>query len=94
MSHAGFGGPGGVGAQLRSDEAPKVSLYRPQAIPAALRSYAAFKDRLRDEYGLAYGMDYNLLYQHPAESPGEQNAAGGVLRLFGTWMLFNRASQL
>jgi porin len=89
---AGFGGPASVGAQLRSDEASKASLFRPQTIPSALRSYVAFKDRLRDEHGLSYGMDYNLLYQHADQSLGEQNAAGGVLRLFGTWTLFDQAS--
>jgi porin len=89
---AGFGGPASVGAQLRSDEAPKGSLFRPQALSAALASYSAFKDRLRDEHGLSYGMDYNLLYQHADKSLGERNAAGGVLRLFGTWTLFDQAS--
>jgi porin len=89
---AEFGGPASVEAQLRSDEASKASLFRPQTIPSALRSYVAFKDRLRDEYGLSYGMDYNLLYQHADRSLGEQNAAGGVLRLFGTWTLFDQAS--
>jgi porin len=89
---AEFGGPASVEAQLRSDEASKASLFRPRAIPSARRSYVAFKDRLRDEYGLSYGMDYNLLYQHADKSLGEQNAAGGVLRLFGTWTLFDQAS--
>ncbi len=91
-SHAGFGGPASVGAQLRSDQAPKGSLFRPQALSAALASYSDFKDRLRDEYGLSYGMDYNLLYQHADQSLGEHNAAGGVLRFFGTWTLFDQAS--
>ncbi len=91
-SHSGFGGPGSVATQLWSDEAPNTSLFRPRAIPAALRSYAVFKERLRDEYSLSYGMDYNLLYQHAGESLGEHNASGGVLRLFGTWTLFDQAS--
>ncbi len=89
---AGFGGPASVGVQLRSDEAPKRSLFRRQALSAALASYSAFKDRLRDEHGLSYAMDYNLLYQHADKSRGKQNAAGGVLRLFGTWTLFDQAS--
>jgi porin len=91
-SLAGFGGPGSVATQLRSDEGPKGSLFRPRGIPAALRSYAVFKERLRDEYSLSYGMDYNLLYQHAGESLGEHNASGGVMRLFGTWTLFDQAS--
>ena len=61
-------------------------------MPTGLRSYAVFKERLRDECSLSYGMDYNLLYQHADESLGEQIAAGGVLRLFGTWTLFDQAS--
>jgi porin len=89
---AEFGGPASVEAQLRSDEASKASLFRPRAIPSVLRSYVALKDRLRGEYGLSYGMDYNLLYQHADKSLGAQNAAGGVLRLFGTWTVFDQAS--
>jgi porin len=91
-SHAGFGGPGSVAAQIRSDARHKAPVLRLQEVPTAFESYAAFKERLRDEYGLAYGMDYNLLYQHANESRGEQDAAGGVLRFFGTWTLFDQAS--
>jgi porin len=37
-------------------------------------------------------VDYNLLYQHASESRQGQNAAGGVLRLFGTLTLLGQES--
>ena len=69
---AGFGGPASVQAQLRSDEAAKGSLLRPRIIPAARGFYATLEDRLRDQYGLSYSMDYNLLHQHADQSSGDQ----------------------
>lgn len=43
------------------------------------------KDRLRKRYGLTLGGDYNALYQALSDSDGENDAASGVIRLYGTW---------
>jgi porin len=59
---------------------------------AALRSCHDFKERVKSQYELTFGIDYILLYQHASKSPGEQNAAGGALRLFGSWQLFDQES--
>ncbi|MFM1817100.1 MAG: hypothetical protein RLZ98_3795, partial [Pseudomonadota bacterium] len=90
--HAPFGGPGSVGGQIQSDAGPKTPVVRLDAAPAAQRSYHDFKQRVREEYGLAFGIDYNLLFQHASNSPGEENAASGALRLFGSWQLLGQGS--
>ena len=78
-----FGGPASVDGQLRRDA---------EAKPTILRSYFEFKKNLETVYGLRFGVDYNALYQYANNSPGEDDAAGGVLRLFGNWTLLNRGS--
>ena len=92
VDHAPFGGPGSVGGQIQSDAEPKTPVVRLNAAPAAQRSYRDFKQRVREEYGLAFGIDYNLLFQHASNSPGEQNAASGALRLFGSLRLLGQES--
>jgi len=39
--------------------------------------------------GLSLGADYNILLQHASESPGINDAVGGVARLYGKWKPFN-----
>lgn len=80
---ATFGGPTSTAAQIRSDEVSGAP---------GLRAYDSFKERLRKDYGLSFGVDYNLLYQHVSQSTGENDAAGGVLRFYGTWLLTGRDS--
>ena len=87
-----FGGPTSVGAQIKSDENRKPT-YRFEGLSRSVQPYYDFKDRINDNYGLSFGGDYNLLYQGASESPGEDNAAGGVLRIYGTWALVDRGSQ-
>jgi porin len=92
LDHPPFGGPGSVGGQIQSDTEPKAPVVRLDIASAAQRSYHDFKERVESEYGLTFGIDYNLLYQHASKSPGEENAAGGALRLFGIWQLLDQDS--
>jgi porin len=79
-----FGGPASVDAQLRRDAKAK---------PTISKSYFDFKKNIETEHGLRFGIDYNALYQYANKSLGEDDAAGGVLRLFGNWELLNRGSE-
>jgi porin len=90
--HAPFGGPSSVASQIEADEARKASALRLKETPGALRSYYDLKERVQSEYGLAFGMDYNLLFQHASESLGNRNAAGGALRFFGRWTVLGPES--
>ncbi len=78
-----FGGPASVGGQLKRD----VGIE-----PTVLSSYFDFKDKLKKEHGLGFGIDYNALYQYASESLGKDDGAGGALRFFGSWTLLNRGS--
>lgn len=75
-----FGGPSSVSAQVDADaERQSQSWYR-------------FKSGVAERHGLSFGGDYNAMYQGASESLGEDNAAGGILRLFGTWTLTGRGT--
>ena len=76
-----FGGPSSVGGTITRDNKAKVSV---------LKNYHDFKARVKKDYGLSFGADYNALFQAATESPGEDTAAGGVLRFFGRWNILNR----
>lgn len=89
---AAFGGPGSTSAQIRSDQEAKKAIISFEQMVRAMQPYYDFKERIKKEHGLAFGMDYNMLYQHAGESPGKQNAAGGVLRFYGTWTLAGEES--
>ena len=84
-----FGGPNSVGGQLKKDGEATA------AVPLSddlLEPYFDYKERLEKDYGFAFGVDYNALFQVATESPGEGTAAGGVFRLFGQWTLIGRDS--
>ncbi len=78
-------GPGSVAAQIKIDEErrgaqdPKTS--RPR-----------MKDRLREDYGLTLGADYNTLYQGALGNEGDDDAAGGALRVYGHWTLVDHGT--
>jgi hypothetical protein len=56
---SGLAGPEGVAQKLESEEAPN-SIF-PQ--PSGLKSYDAWKNRLKDAYGLSFGLSAYLLYR-------------------------------
>lgn len=80
-----FGGPSSVGVQIKSK--PKDDSTQ------TIQSYYQFKDKIKEEYGLAFGVDYHMLYQAASKSLGEDQAAGGIIRFYGTWELVGRDSE-
>ncbi len=88
-----FGGPASVGAQLKSDHERKATPYWFEGLSGNVKPYYDFKTKVNDKYGLAFGADYNALYQGASESLGEDDAAGGVIRFYGTWTLRGRGSK-
>jgi len=87
-----FGGPNSVGAQLEEDNLEKVPLLRFPVIDRALKPWYDWKGRLNKDYGLSFGLDYTALGQGVSSSPGEDIAAGGIFRFFGSWTVFGRES--
>lgn len=87
-----FGGPSSTGAQLEEDNEVKVPLLRFPAIDNALRPWFDWKGKLNKDYGFSFGLDYTALGQVVNNSPGEDNAAGGIFRFFGNWTVIGRDS--
>ena len=87
-----FGGPSSTGAQLEEDNAVTVPLLRFPAIDKALKPWFDWKGRLNKNYGFSFGLDYTALGQAVSDSPGEDSAAGGIFRFFGSWTVIGRDS--
>jgi len=85
-----FGGPTSVGGTLDGDRRTEA-MMPVDAHPT--RGYFDFKQQVEEKYGLAFGFDYNALYQKASQSPGEDAAAGGALRAFGQWTLTGRGTE-
>lgn len=49
------------------------------------RGYFDWKDRIKEENGVGFGGDYSFAYLKASESLGEEDAFGGMYRLFGSW---------
>ncbi len=45
-----------------------------------------------EDYGFSFGFDYNALFQAASDSLGEDTAAGGVFRAYGSWTLVGKDS--
>jgi porin len=85
-----FGGPNSVGGTLNADSKTKAAVPVEKDL---LEPYFDFKKRIEKEYGLAFGIDYNALFQVATESLDEDSAAGGAFRLFGQWTIVSRDSK-
>jgi len=88
-----FGGSNSVGGQVRADHENKTPSYRFEGLGNRFQPYYDFKQRVKNEYGLSFAGDYNLLYQEVSNSMEEDDAAGGVLRFYGTWNLTRQNSK-
>lgn len=80
-SPAQFGGASSVGGTLKSDAERK---------PTVLQSYFDLKTNVEKKAGLAFGFDYNALFQAATDSLGDDMAASGALRMFGRWGLVGK----
>lgn len=87
-----FGGPTSVGAQVKADHEARMTPYHFEGFTHSFQPYYDFKARIQKDHGLTFGADYNALYQAASDSLGTNHAAGGVVRLYGTWTLLGRGS--
>lgn len=87
-----FGGPGSVGADLREDHEVKETLFRFDGLQRTLKPYFDYKGRINERNGLALSFDYTALYQGASESAGEDDAASGIFRFYGSWTALGRES--
>lgn len=87
-----FGGPQSVSGQLQEDLDTTGRGALTQGVQGVWESYGAWKQSLTDDYGLTIGGDYTAMVQKASNSPGEDNAAGGILRVFGNWTVLGKES--
>lgn len=81
-----FGGPDAVENTIAADRSLDQELLRIDS----LEDWFAFKDRLAEESGFSFGVDYSAQGFLATESAGDDSSAGGIARLFGAWELVNR----
>lgn len=80
-------GPEGVTQKLRSAET-STSIY-PQ--PSWLQSYDAWKKRVKEDYGVSFGLSAYWLYQTASDSlSDDDDAFGGIYRFQGNWVAIGR----
>ena len=87
------GGPLDVGQTLESQRRERVPIFILEGVDRALEPYFDWKERLREEFGLGLGVDYQVLSQFATDALGEDDATGGALRLFGEWTLVGRDTE-
>jgi porin len=78
-----FGGPDQVDNQLKSDA---------EAGEPVFQGYWDSKGELAEEHGFSFGLDYSAVYFAADDGPAEDDAAGGMVRFFGSWDLVGRES--
>ncbi len=84
-----FGGPGSVQGQLDDDAKRRGSL----AGDLAPKGYFAWKDRLAENYGLSFSLDYTTALMGANNTIADENFfASGAARFFGAWSPFGRES--
>ncbi len=77
-------GPDAVESLLHKKNPKKKSLFE---------RLKAWKTSLKDDYGFDVGVDYHAVGFYATQSPGDESAASGVVRLFGEWELTGRGTQ-
>jgi porin len=81
-----FGGPNAVGNQLEEDEQEKDPFFALDF----LQPYLDWKAKVREKTGIHFGGDYSSLGYWASESLGDEGAAAGMVRFFGSWDLVDR----
>lgn len=77
-----FGGTSSVGVTLKEDARGRTLGMR-----SLLDGYFDWKDRVKENTGNAFSFDYTAMLQKASDSPGVDEVAGGILRLYGSWGL-------
>ncbi len=68
-SAATLGGPSSVDSELAEDAREKDSVF--EGIDRALKPWFEFKERVNQDIGLKFGLDYSILYQGLTDSLGK-----------------------
>jgi porin len=80
-----LGGPDQVENRLHIDSYQVTPMFPSNFAPG----YFNWKDRIKEESGVGIGGDYSFAYLKASDSPGEDDAFGGMYRFFGAWEAFS-----
>lgn len=83
-----FGGPGAVENQLDDDRRRGTPLIEGDPFEAL----AAGRARLKLQTGLDISADYSALGVYGDNATGDDSAASGMLRIFGSWQMLGRGT--
>lgn len=83
-----FGGPDSVGNTILSDRQQVDALFELES----LQPYFAWKDRLAEDTGLSFGIDYTAVGLYASSSLSDKDSSGGIARLFGSWDIVGRGT--
>jgi porin len=87
-----FGGPAGVSRE-QQDIADLLDAYRIDNRNIYMKSWYDWKTRLKERIGLSFGINAQIVYAGVSDTLGEEDdAAGGIYRIQGEWVLFSRGS--
>jgi porin len=86
-----FGGPSSVGGQLAED-AVVAPQYRCQECQDLMAPWFEHKSQIAEDYGLQFGLDETILYQGVDTTPGINDSASGIFRVFGQIELIGRGT--
>lgn len=82
-------GPDSVTGILQSDQQKKEDVLDKDL----LKEWTDWKTGIKEETGFNFGADYTAVGFSATSSPGDDTAASGIGRIFGTWDLYNRGEQ-
>ncbi len=90
MPAENFGGPDAVENTLADDAASRPSFVE----ESLLQPWFDWKQGLQEDTGFSFGLDYSSLYLQSSEdgASGDDSAASGMLRVFGSWDLVGRGT--
>lgn len=86
-----FGGPSSVGGQLVED-ATVAPQYRWQKLHDNFQSWYDYKSGVNNRTGLQFNIDESMFYQGATASPGRNEGASGLVRVYGQWELLGRGT--
>ncbi len=84
-----FGGPISVSGQLTEDIQVGPE-FRWQRLNDHFNSWFQFKERVNNQRGLQFAVDESLFYQVASQSPGNNDGASGLVRIYGQWEPLHR----
>lgn len=82
-------GPDSVDAILRNDQTEKQDLLDQNV----LKAWNDWKAGIQKETGFNFGADYTMVGLSATSSPGDDTAASGIARAYGSWAFSNRDSK-